>query len=151
MNILPKFKVDIVKGKIYPEKKSEYYLYLESLEQKKDNKHHYGFQLSIKTIRGTRSLDQNGRYWGYINPVLAEAMGSASRMEAHEDLIMMRYPNGRTIKKTLPNGQIAEYKERIKSSEMNVKEFLDFSNWCEDFGILEFQIIWQDDYDKDDK
>lgn len=152
MNILPQFKIDIQNGLIVPEKEHEYNVYLASLESKKDtSKHLYGYLLSIKPLRGLRTIEHNNFYWTVVNPILAYEMGSSSRYEAHKDLVMMMYPNGVTIEKKLPNGQVVKYNERKKTSEMNVKEFNEFVEWCKDFGSLEFDINWEEHIDHDNK
>ena len=149
-SILPKFKIDIVNGNIVPEKDVKYNLYLQSLEGKKESsKHLNGFELSIKPIRGKRSIDHNDFYWTIVNPLLASEMGSKSRFDAHEELVMMMYPNGETKQRKLYNGNIQEWTERKKTSEMNVREFTEFVEWCKDFGVLEFQIVWPKDYEED--
>ena len=151
MKILPKFKIDIINGEIIPEDKNTFKTFISSMEAKKETlKHFHGFELTIKPIRGKRTFEHNAFYWSVLIPVLAESMGLISRNETHEQLIMLRYPNGVKKEKKMYDGKIKTWTERKKTSEMNVAEFTDYVEWCKDFGSIEFGINWDEYIEKKD-
>lgn len=151
MKIIPKFKVQIVNGNIDVEDKKNFSVYINGLENQKQNKHFKGFELTIKSISSIRGFDHNAFYWAVINPTIAKEMGASSRKEAHEELVWEMFPNGVKKQRTARDGTIYEWTERKPTNTMTVKEFTEFVEWVKDFGSLHFGIDWTQYIEEDEQ
>jgi hypothetical protein len=80
---------------------------MQSLEEtEKHCKKDYDFILSVKPLKGKRTIDHNNFYWTVIIPVITKEMGSESRLKAHEELVWEMYPNGLPMERKSRTGKI---------------------------------------------